>query len=188
MELREKVLNRERKSKRNRLFKSIMMLILSVAVAGGAYMAYSSYAYYSDSHDKVNKLSIGENTTVIQETFTPPDHIVPGDTFTKKPVVKNTGTVPCYVRMFCELSNSDAAAFTTLDFNTTDWTEKQSDGYYYYKKILQPGASTTALFTTVKISDSIDASQLMDYQIIVYEESVQSGGFSNYTEAFASIK
>ena len=37
----------------------------------------------------------------------------------------------------------------SLDFNDTDWTYSDSEGYYYYNRPLEPGKTTEPLFTTV---------------------------------------
>lgn len=90
-----------------------------------------------------NKITVGVNTIKINEDFTPPDDVKPGDVIMKNPsveCVKEDGAVDCYVRMYCEYADSTAEDITDIDFNTTDWTPKQDDGYYYYKKKLLQGS------------------------------------------------
>lgn len=96
--------------------------------------------------------------------------------------VKEDGAVDCYVRMYCEYADSTAEDITDIDFNTTDWTAKQDDGYYYYKKKLSPGESTKPLFTKVTVkSEEGDGhsvadiiSNVYDFDLICYAESVQA--------------
>lgn len=38
------------------------------------------------------------------------------------------------MRVFAEIEDPDTASAVDIDFNTSDWTVKQPDGYYYYKK------------------------------------------------------
>lgn len=143
-------------------------------------------AYLTDADRVTNNISIGINTTEIVEEFSPPESVQPGDSFTKKVQVKNVGSVDCYVRVFCEYSDSDFIDLFTLDLNTSDWSSKQNDGYYYYSKILKPGELTEPLFTTVTYHGLDEFQDSLD--IIVYEESVQSEGFTNPADAFASIQ
>lgn len=164
------------KKRKIRIVAAVLFLFLS---------ASGIYAYFSDTESKQNTLSIGADTTEIAEEFDPPEEIAPGTVFVKKPSVKNTGSVPCYVRVLCEFSDSMYEDLFSLDFNTDDWTGKQDDGYYYYKRILNPGSTTEPLFTTVTYSGGQDFDS--EFEIIVCEESVQSENYSNYKDAFDSI-
>ena len=76
-----------------------------------------------------------------------------------------------------------------MTFNTEDWTEKQEDGYHYYKHILPVGVTSPALMTAVKIADDAHLEELEDFQIIVYSESVQSEGYQEeeFLKAFESL-
>ncbi len=150
-------------------------------------------AYFSDTDSQVNKVSIGINKIAIEEAFEPPENLTPGLEFIKKPTVKCTEGADCFVRVYCEFSNSNADLISSLDMNTTDWV-KESDGYYYYKYKLSAGESTTPLFTKVKINDdattkAIDAIKNLD--LIVYSESVQAlnaetgAYYTDYTSAWA---
>lgn len=145
----------------------------------------ATYAYLTDKDSEVNEITIGKNTTEIVEEFDPPNEIVPGTSFTKKVEVKNTDSVSCYIRVFCEFSDSTYADLFSLDLNKDDWTEKQSDGYYYYKKIVKPGETTEPLFTTVTYNGSSVLNKSFD--IIINEESVQSDGYENYSDAFSAL-
>lgn len=163
--------------------RKILMCTLILTLLAGT---VGINAYLTDADRVTNNISIGINTTEIVEEFTPPESLQPEDSFTKKVQVKNIGSVDCYVRVFCEYSDSDFANLFTLDMNTSDWSSKQSDGYYYYSKILKPGELTQPLFTTVTYHGQDEFKDSLD--IIVYEESVQSEGFTNSADAFASIQ
>lgn len=164
------------KKKKIRIVTAALFLFLS---------ASGVYAYFSDTDSKQNTLSIGANTTEITEEFDPPEEITPGTVFVKKPSVKNTGSVPCYIRVLCEFSDSVYEDMFLLDFNTDDWTDKQDDGYFYYKRILSPGSTTEPLFTAVKY-EGVSVLET-EFEIIIREESVQSENYSNYKDAFDSI-
>lgn len=165
----------------NRKFKIAVISIASavaIACAGAT-------AYFSDRDSQENKITVGVNTIKINEDFTPPDDVKPGDVIMKNPsveCVKEDGAVDCYVRMYCEYADSTAEDITDINFNTTDWTAKQDDGYYYYKKKLSPGESTKPLFTKVTVkSEESDGhsvadiiSNVYDFDLICYAESVQA--------------
>lgn len=111
------------------------------------------------------------------EKFTPEKDWEPGETVTKEVKATNTGDYPLAVRVkFDEkwVRNGETTAyktanskqdgfFPTSDANVTtvsdvykelsksdDW-ELNADGYFYYKKVLQPGKSTDELLKSVTL-------------------------------------
>lgn len=159
----------------------IIFLLLAILSCG------TIYAYFTAQKEKVNEMSFGENVIVTEEEFPEPDP-KPGDNVKKEVSIKNTGDVPCFVRTKVLFSNNEAESVSTIDINTSDW-EKGADGYYYYKKIVPVGKSTSLLMSAVKIADNANLDTLEEFEIIVYSESVQSEGFtdSDYLEAFKSL-
>lgn len=159
--------------------KIFTVSVLSAAILTAA-VIMSAVAYFADKDSAKNKISIGKNDISITEEFSTPDSISPGDVITKKPVVKVSGT-DCYVRMFCEFDDSNVT-YANLDFNTTDWTTKQPDGYYYYKHKLSDGEETKPLFTKVTIDDTVADESITDFDIIIYSESAQAYDTYNHEE------
>lgn len=168
--------------------KKKLAVLLTVLLLAGAAASAGIYAYLSAEDSRVNRLTFGQNVIETEEEFPTPDPR-PGDSIEKKVRVKNTGDVPCFVRTRILFSNGEAEGVSTLEINTTDWTERQEDGYHYYKHILPVGKSSTDLLTAVKIADSAQLEELKDFQIIVYSESVQSEGYEEgqFREAFESL-
>ena len=164
--------------------KKILFLCISALCVFGIGNIHSIFV---ETEALINKFTVGENTIEIIEEFDPEDEIDPGDSFVKKPWVKNTGSVPCYVRMWAEFNDNKVAEVASVDYNNSDWTVKQSDGYYYYKKVLQPGNTTKPLFTTVTIASDADPEILNEFDIIIFAESVQSEGYSSFDDAFNSL-
>ena len=121
-------------------------------------------AYLISTANQANSFTVGENVT---------------QSYEKKVMVRNVRNVPCYVRVFAEFSDPEQADAMRLDFNTTDWTVKQTDGYYYYKKILPVGEATAPLFEEIYAEK--DSAKL---ELIVYSESVQAEGSTSPQEAF----
>lgn len=130
----------------------------------------------------LNRLSCGYNTAGIVESYAPPASFAKGDEITKEVKVKNEGSVPCYVRVFAEVSDPEARDAIDIDYNTSDWIKK-GDGYYYYSRVLKTGEESEPLFKTL-----IAVNDVSGLKIICYSETVQAEGFNNAQEAFAKIK
>ena len=130
----------------------------------------------------LNRLSGGHNTAGIVESYAPPSSFAKGDEITKEVKVKNEGSVPCYVRVFAEVSNPEERDAIDIDFSTSDWIKK-SDGYYYYSRILNTGEESTPLFKTLTAESDADG-----FKIICYSETVQAYGFGSAQEAFEKIR
>ena len=156
----------------------IACLLMAVASFG------VTYAYLTASDSKVNEFKVGENDIQIEETFEAPEKLTPDTNIKKEPRVYNTGELPCYVRMRADFSDSNAEKFCTVNYNEDKWTEKQADGYYYYKEILMPGKKTEPLFTTVHINEYVDGKKIeekdmIDFDIIIYAESRHAESLQN---------
>ena len=156
--------------------------ILIVAVLICALAAGSVYAFLISRDATVNEFSVGYNESHIEEVFGDYDKFEAGKDYEKKVSVVNDGNVDCYVRVFAEIEDPDVAAVIDVDYNSTDWTAKQDDGYYYYKAPLKTGESTVPLFTTLSVNKEVN-----DFQMIVYSETVQAHGIDDPIEAFAQI-
>ena len=134
-----------------------------------------SSAYQTDHDEVVNIIRTGNNTIIPDEDFPTPTPVPSSGSVVKKVRAKNTGDVPCYVRAYITCSEP-VKEFTGLD--TTNWV-KGNDGYYYYKKAVPVGGTTTYLFTGVTVADEYEQDNL---EVTVYEESVQTtDGQKEYT-------
>lgn len=122
-----------------------------------------TFAYYQDVTDKaVNTFTVGNVTTEIEEKFEVIDSEI-----IKEPIVVNTGKNSCYIRMRVIISPSDAANITGLD--ETNW-ELYTDGYYYYKKHVEPKEKTSPVFKGVSVTEGFSG----EVEIACYQESVQA--------------
>lgn len=64
----------------------------------------------------LNRLSSGHNTAGIVESYAPPSSFAKGDEITKEVKVKNEGSIPCYVRVFAEISGpEDIIVYDTVN-------------------------------------------------------------------------
>lgn len=145
-----------------------------------------TYSYFT-GHDEVdNSVTVGHLTTEVREDY--PDNQKITIDKTSNPSVKKVvsvtnnvnggkGSVPCWVRVELTYSNSDIASGLILQgLNTTDWI-KDGD-WYYYKKVLGTGETTSNLITGYSIDTNRVNSRYKDYikdfSVNVYEESVPS--------------
>lgn len=150
----------------------VFTLIISTMIA-------SAFAFLVSRHNIVNEFSAGENSSHIEEEFGDYAGFTASESYTKEVAVKNDGSVECYVRMFAEIESPDVAEKLTVNYNNDGWTEKQEDGYYYYKNRLKPGEKTAPLFTEITANHDTD-----EFQMICYSETVQAGGAENPVDAF----
>ena len=171
------------KSKAAAVVKGLVpvMAIVIFAIACGAVLAYMT------ARDaRSNSVSVGSNESVIVEEFVPETMKKGDNVFRKEVSVKNTGIVPCYVRVFLAFSESDAGERSQLSSNGVTfydqdsyrqhlpegWVYREDDGYYYYTKILEPGKSTQNLIHSIKTSFETEA-EVNGFDVIVYEETAQ---------------
>ena len=153
-----------------------------------------TYAYLIAQDRAANTFTVADTKITVEEEFEPPKKLEPGVDFTKAPTVKNMGIIPCFVRMRADFSSLDAANFSEIrGLDTTNWIYNSTDDYYYYQHLLQPGDSTTALFTSIKIRNDASPAAMIDFDISVYAESVQhtdhngACGAGECEAAFATI-
>ena len=118
-----------------------------------------------------NRFSVGENTSRIEERFGTYGSFEKGVSYEKRVAVKNTGSIPCLVRIFAEIEDPDCREKIQIDLNKKDWSEKQEDGFYYYQHVLLPGQTSEPLFTTIKAEEDIN-----DFRMICFSETIQSDG------------
>lgn len=153
----------------------ILMALLVVALLGIG----STMAWFTDTETAQNTVTIGHSTVEIEETV---------DGLTKTNIgIKNTGSVPVYVRMRVDVPSG--ITYLTADneektvsviynpVSPVSWT-KGDDGYWYYDKILKPG-ETAELYESVALNaEGITDEQMEQLKglldITVYGESVQS--------------
>lgn len=144
------------------------------------------YAYLIDRKETVNQIKAVGNNTHIEEEFDPPKDPGPGQVIKKKPCIVNDSTIPVYVRV--KVTFSDGAAQAQCDplLINGNWKKGENEYYYYQKKVL-PGEKTETIFDNIVIKNTVKKEELIPFDILVYEESVQAEGFSTAEEAFAGV-
>ena len=157
----------------------------------------STAAYLSDHEEAGNTLIPGFVDTHITEEFPDPDP-VPGDDITTIPKVVSVSNpavseaaCECYVRARISVSDSDIGNALTMNFPSPSLWIRHTDGFYYYTKKVLPGDTTEPLIDSVTIDPAEvpdGAKERLDhFDINIYEESVQAGGFDEYTKAWMAF-
>jgi hypothetical protein len=122
----------------------------------------------------VNTLTAAKVETTVEETFTPPQHPMPGTVIPKSPWIHSSSNVDCYVRMRVVFTNDGEQLCEPLKIRD-GWTAGE-DGFYYWNGPLAPGSDTKPLFDTVKLREDIEQEDICPFDILVYSESVQAKG------------
>jgi len=182
-----------------RIQSFILIAALFLLGAGG------TLSYLTHSRAKMNSITVGTNRSGITEEYEPPGELKAGENVFKKSVcVENTGSVPCFVRVFADFSDSRIAKVSKLSPDGENFypaSEYQSHlpagwvyvpeeegllgGFYYYTGELKAGEKTVPLFK--KVATVFETQEeVTGFEILVYSESVQaldrlgmrpSGGF-----------
>lgn len=195
--------------KRNLLITGSLALVMLV---GG------TFAYFTDTKEVTNPFSAGNVTTeLVEEHWDTTDkdndgipdaaqNIVPGQTISKDPKVKNVGKNEAYV--FLEVTVPTANIVTANDNGTRKaaatvelfsytvnggWTQMDKTTnadnvvyLYYYNKTVAPGKESGTLFDRVTFVNAIEGQGLEDtpQEINVKSMAIQSEGFGSPQEAY----
>lgn len=184
---------------RNKRLYIVLALLLCIASVS------ASFALFSSWKTATNNLSVGHNEIEVVEEFDPPPKLEKDTTFQKIVKVKNTGNVPCYVRVFADFSDSeirDIAKFSADgdNFVSVDkyqdnlpegWVYDKGTSYYYYMSPVQPDEETPALFHSVQVVFPSEQS-VREFQVIVSADSIQTAGadgaeIDNYKTAWETF-
>lgn len=165
--------------------KKILSIALVVAMV--AVIAVGSLAYFTDKDNADNVFTVGNvNITLTEPNWNStgkedaPD-VYAGEPLAKDPTVKNDGNNPCFVRIKVEnldqFGNKGAITYRTdyvADKLGENWV-KGTDGYFYYTKVLEVGATTDALFDQIVMPTGLTGGEEAA-PIEVTAEAVQAQG------------
>lgn len=172
-------------------------VVLGICVLLGLLAGIQGVAAYQTGYDKAeNTVRVGNIETSIGEEFPSPTPVTPDEDskiqkkiwVTNSPSAQNRTSVNCYIRIAVGYSNSDIGkAVSMADQDTDNWVY-HDDGFYYYKKTVHEGESTTPLCSGFLIEkDKIEKTyweQLGNFEIQIYEESIEADQFADFREAW----
>jgi len=161
------------------------LLLISIAVIVVTFFSQGTLAYYSTVGRATNVVTSGDIQLIIHEktdagTDFPAEgvYIIPGDIVSKRVSIENVCSHPFYLRVKIINGVNDEALSSDdcfkLNIDENNWM--LVDGYYYYKKIVQPGETTPEVFTKVEIVGSkVDNSYIgKTLELTVAAHAVQS--------------
>lgn len=124
-------------------------------------------AYFSKSMVVTNPFRIGDANIYLNETFDVSDKWVPGEEKKKEVMFGNDGDVAVVIRarFTPELALNDGTCITDtevlngfqLNYSEnfgSEW-EKHDDGWYYYKRVLEPNKKTNLTLVSVTMNKNI---------------------------------
>lgn len=160
--------------------KRIVLLAgLILALVVGLVSFGMVYALWQHEISHTNNLVADSMDASIEETFT--QGTAPSGEVSKKVSFKNGSSCASFLRIaysetWTSGSGDDAVILSnkvkgsdvaTKNFNWTDWTYG-GDGWYYYKKVLEPGATSSQLLDKVTFPSSYTG-DLADYADADYQ-------------------
>ena len=140
----------------------IAILVLFFGVVIGV-----TFAYFQSSTSFENLFTTGIYRVVTTEVFESPTNWKPGETVTKTITTTNEGTIPAAVRLKIIEQLIDANGVDiTEDFNFWEYIYENDfdyenwiygdDDYFYYKYILNPGDTTTSIFSSLTLNPNLN--------------------------------
>ena len=142
-----------------------------VVVTGFVMLCGVTVAYSFDTDHAENIFCVGSQVSEVCSEEK-------AETGTGSVEVENTGTVDCYVRVFAAAADPGSGVDIDGLINEEGWTERQEDGFFYYRKALAPGERTDSLIDGGLHEGAVDP------EFIIYEETVQAAGSDDPRKAF----
>ena len=179
---------------------ALTAFLLLIGITGAYLMGVSG--------KQINSIPIGYDSVEIIEEFIPPTKQQAITEYKKKVQVRNNGSVPCFVRVYVEFSDSRISDISSFSSDSQNYYTASRDtsnkdayvnhlpdkwvfipdndngvlaGYFYYTEPIAPESVSSAIFEYVKTdyTDYKDSEFApIQYEIIVYAESVQIIGTS----------
>jgi len=104
------------------------IFIILAVVTVFSLMVNVTIAYLGDNDKKENVVKVGYADVSIVETFTEPSELSMTNDITKQVKIRNTGTVPAFVRVYAEFADSSIAEHAKVKYGTNNdeicsWSE-----------------------------------------------------------------
>lgn len=160
--------------------KKSILAVLSILVIISTFAIGSLANWFTSSDSVTNNFKLANYEVVTHEKFVPKNP-KKGSDITKEVTVKNTGTLPTYVRVKIVPYWKNGMplkynGINTVDLNFTNSKEWVKNGdFYYYKKILQPGETSEVLLNGLTVSSKLnnnDDYKMNELEVDVFTESV----------------
>ncbi len=163
----------------------IKIFVVALVAVMMSFISTTTLAYYTAVGKATNVITTGNVSFIIHELTNqgkefPKEgvYIIPGDVVSKRVNIESVCEHPFYLRvkMVYAVSSQELSADDCfkLEIDETNW--ELHDGWYYYKGIVEPGATTPDVFSHVEmVGSKIDNSYLGNtLQLTVKAQAVQS--------------
>lgn len=148
-----------------------ILLLISTMIAGGSMAWFLSSSGSVKNDFKMQTLKI----KVLEPGFEDLTDVKEG-TYEKSVQVQSLGTKKTYIRVRLVASWSNPSlpvSNVSLNLNLENWTDKQSDGYYYFKYYLSEGQITSKLLESVSFTNLSTEYKGVTFNLKVAAEGVQ---------------
>ena len=141
----------------------IKIFVVALMAALMTFVSTSTLAYYSTVGKATNVVTSGNIQFIIHEMTDqgkefPQEgvYIIPGDVVSKEVTIESDCEHPFYLRvkMVYGVNSQELSAEDCFKLNINDEHWELYDGWYYYKGIVDPGATTPYVFSHVEIVGS----------------------------------
>ena len=170
--------------RKTRIWGAVVAALAVCCVSG----AIGISALLTNSSTGDNIISINGNTVAVtgMPDMTAAPQAGEAKTYAGCPVVENAAdSCTCFVRARLVYSSDGLKAKSAISGTGSEWSAVQPDGYMYYTKPLESGASTTPLFTEFSVNNTVTQDDLMSFGLNVYVESLQQGDYgTDYKKAW----
>ena len=173
--------------------KKKLISLLTAVVLLGAVGVGATLAYFTDSEEKVNIVTMGHVDIELDEPNYEGDEnneikdLTPGQTIVKDPTITlRDGSADAYVRATLEVTGyeniTDAegniVVIDELDIHLMDgWYLNEEDGYYYYNERLTEGDQAVLFdYVVIPVTWGNEVSGC-SFKIIVSAEAIQADNF-----------
>ena len=138
----------------------LRLLTISFIAIAFTFLTQGTLAYYSTVGKATNVVTSGDIQFIIHETTDqgtefPAEgvYIMPGDIVSKEVSVENVCTHPFYLRVniVYGIDSQVLPVEECFKLNIDEENWRLVDGWYYYKGIVEPGATTPKVFSKVEI-------------------------------------
>ena len=143
--------------KRKYLILALSLLCI-LGVVGGSYAVYSKSI---QTESVITSSSLEVELVVLEEVdgeskvVSGSVKVTPGASLSRLASVKNIGNEPAWIRMMIEKDGEPMVDDPTMMLEGLDSSWIYQDGYWYYSEIVEPGESTTNLFSGITFSESL---------------------------------
>ena len=149
--------------------KNYKPIVFTLLLVGLCFVIGGTIAYYTSSDTFNNEFDTGTYKIETQEAFVSPDNWTPGTTTPKTVIATNKGSTDAVVRIkltpswvdangdpldLVDSHDNEAAIINFSNTLSSHWI--YDDGYYYYKKALQPNDSSPTLIDSVTFNPEVE--------------------------------